>query len=181
MEKQIITDFNKALDDIYKSLEMSFQNMSKPGLDASAFKYIYVNYYNQSMPLVELASIKHTKKQIVITPFDKESVSAIATVITKKYSDLIININNNAILINLPVLSEERRVKCTKELKDNCEKYKIQARNLRRSFNQDIKNNKEISENIEKMLHEQIQEKIDEFNKRADEFFANKKQIFLSL
>jgi ribosome recycling factor len=94
-----------------------------------------VEYFGAEVPLQQLAG---EAKQLLITPYDKESLKAIEKAIAN--SDLGVNPNNDgaAIRLNFPPLTQERRKVMVKVAHGKAEEGRVAVRNLRRSSRKDL-------------------------------------------
>ena len=93
-------------------------------------------------------------------------------------------INGQILRINIPQLTEERRVELVKNLKTIGEKAKVSVRNIRRDSNDNIKNllkEKKISEDESKNYEKEIQKKTDDNIEKIDKILADKEKEILNL
>ena len=118
---------------------------------------------------------------IVVTPFDPSSLEMIESAILS--SDLGMNPNNDGALIrlNIPALTEERRMEIIKYMHKIIEEGKISIRNIRREMNEKIKKMKDdgVSEDNIKRALDNIQEFTDESIKKLDDMSAEKEKEIL--
>lgn len=111
---------------------------------------ITADYYGAPTPLQQLATFQVPEaRTILITPFDRSSMSAIEKAI--RDSDLGANPSSdgNVIRISLPALTEERRKDYTKMARAKAEEARVAARNVRRQAIDQLKKlekDKEITE-----------------------------------
>ena len=77
------------------------------------------------------------------------------------------------IILTVPELTEEKRKEYVKMAKSVCEEAKVALRNIRQDANNDIKK-QELPEDEEKAFLNDIQDKINEYNKKIDEIFKEK-------
>src|SRR5699024_2019682 len=76
---------------------------------------VLVEYYGAATPLNQLATIGTPEARLlVITPFDKSSVTNIEKAIQKADLGLSPSSDGNVIRINIPALTEDRRKELTK-------------------------------------------------------------------
>src|SRR5246127_4416490 len=97
---------------------------------------IRVEYYGSPPPLKQLAHINTpAPQQIVIRPFDQNSLKDIEKAI--RSSDLGLSPNNDGKLIRLtvPPMSGEQRQKMVARIKKSAEDAKVACRNIRRDAN----------------------------------------------
>lgn len=97
------------------------------------FSKITADYYGSPTPLQQLASFQVPEARLVIiTPYDKNSLSAIERAI--RDSDLGVNPTSDGtvIRISLPELTEERRREYVKLAKQKAEEGRVSVRSVRR-------------------------------------------------
>ena len=141
--------------------------------NASMLDLIKVDVYGQKMPINQLATITTPEPRVInIQVWDANNVSLLDSAIKK--SDLGLNpqIDGQLVRLQIPDLSEERRVEMKKVIKTMGEKCKVSIRNIRREGNDELKKklkSKEISEDEEKKFEKTIQTYTDNFVKNVDE------------
>ena len=99
-------------------------------------KGVSVEYYGNMTPLNQVASISTPNAQTIsIQPWEKDLLEEIEKSIIN--SNLGLNPVNNgeSILINIPPLTEERRLELTKLAKSESESAKVSIRNTRKDAN----------------------------------------------
>lgn len=107
--------------------------------NSAMFSKIVVDYYGAPTPLQQLASFNVVEaRTILISPFDKSSMSAIEK--SLRDSDLGVNPNNdgNVIRVVLPALTEERRKDFVKLAKHKAEDARVSVRNIRRRAKEEL-------------------------------------------
>jgi len=98
-----------------------------------------VEYYGSDVPLQQLAGFSVPEaRTLVITPFDKGSVTAIERAIQS--SDLGLNPSSDGAVIRLtfPQLTEERRRDYVRVVKQKAEDGRVAIRNARRAARQEL-------------------------------------------
>ncbi|MCR4601259.1 MAG: ribosome recycling factor [Clostridia bacterium] len=139
---------------------------------------VVADYYGTPTPIKNMANIAvPDPRQLLITPFDPSSISAIEHAINE--ANLGFNPSNDgkAIRLVIPQLTEERRKELTKQTKKMGEDSKVAIRNLRRDFNDDAKKmekNGELTEDDLKKGLDKIQKATDEFIKKIDDMIKSK-------
>ena len=144
-------------------------------------KGISVEYYGNMTPLNQVASISTPNAQTIsIQPWEKDLLEEIERSIIN--SNLGLNPVNNgeSILINVPPLTEERRLELTKLAKSESESAKVSIRNTRKDANNKIKG-LDISEDLKSNLEIDSQELTDKYIKKVDEMFTLKEKDILTL
>ena len=144
-------------------------------------KNISVEYYGNMTPLNQVSSISTPNGQTLsIQPWEKDMLDEIEKSLIN--SNLGLNPVNNgeSLLINIPPLTQERRMELTKLAKTESESAKVSIRNTRKETNNKIKN-LEISEDLKSNLEIDSQELTDKYIKKVDEMFLLKEKDILTL
>jgi len=144
-------------------------------------KGVSVEYYGNMTPLNQVASVSTPNAQTIsIQPWEKDLLEEIEKSIIN--SNLGLNPVNNgeSLLINIPPLTEERRVELTKIAKSESESAKVSIRNSRKDANNKIKA-LDISEDLKSNLEIDSQDLTDKYIKKVDEMFTLKEKDILTL
>ena len=144
-------------------------------------KGVSVEYYGNMTPLNQVASISTPNAQTIsIQPWEKDLLEEIEKSIIN--SNLGLNPVNNgeSLLINIPPLTEERRMELTKLAKSESESAKVSIRNTRKDVNNKIKG-LDISDDLKSNLEIDSQELTDKYIKKVDEMFTLKEKDILTL
>ncbi len=138
---------------------------------------VEVDYYGSMTPVKQIASVSIQEgRTFVIKPYDSNSLKDIEKAIN--VADLGITPQNDGTVIRLtvPKLTEDTRRDMVKKVNKIGEEAKVNIRNIRRDYNDSTKKNKEISEDIQKNIIEEIQKITDSFIKKIDEIASNKEK-----
>lgn len=134
---------------------------------------ITADYYGTPTLLNQLANISVPEsRQLVITPYDRSVLAAIEKAI--KVSDLNINPVNdgNALRLNIPPLTEDRRKEFVKILGKKAEDGRVAIRNIRRDTNDHFKalvKKSEASEDESKRAQDNLQKLTDRYIAEVDQ------------
>ncbi|MFH1461763.1 MAG: ribosome recycling factor [bacterium] len=134
--------------------------------------------YGQDMKLKELAAISTPDARLItIQPWDKSTLGAIEKGLLA--SDLgVTPINDGAMIrIQLPQMTESRRLELDKVLGKKTEECKVGVRNVRKEFHNELRDaekKKLISEDFAKRLTDVLQKITDQFIAKADELHDKK-------
>ena len=145
---------------------------------------IQVDYYGTPTPLNQVASVTTPDaRSIFIKPWEKKVISDIERAIIN--SDLGLNPQNDGeqVIINIPVLTEERRQVLVKQARHEGEQARISVRNARKEINDALKQlQKEgASEDDVKRAEEKVQEITDVHNKKIDEILVKKESEIMTV
>ena len=148
-------------------------------------EHLKVNYYGSDMPLSQVASVAvGDARSIIITPWEKQMVSAVEKAILASDLGLTPNTAGTTIRLNLPALTEERRKELSKVVHGEGEDTKVAIRNIRRDANQQIKDllkDKQITEDDERRAEEEIQKLTDKSIKDVDDVVKAKEQELMAV
>ena len=149
------------------ALKDEFNAIRTGRASAALFDKVRVDYYGQSTPLNQVATISIPEaRSVVIQPFDKSLVSEIEKAVQK--SELGLNPSNDGkiIRIAIPPLTSERRKELVKQAKAIAETSKVAIRNIRRDGNDELKKMQKdgsLTEDGLKTTEEALQKSTDKF------------------
>lgn len=115
------------------AMERDFNHVRTGRASAAIVERVQVDCYGTLTPLNQLASISIPEAHlIVIQPWDRGVLGAIEKAIQK--SDLGLTPNSDGIVVrlNIPPLTEERRMELVKGVHKRMEEAKVEVRNHRR-------------------------------------------------
>jgi ribosome recycling factor len=179
--KQAKQKMKKSID----ALHDDFNTIRTGRASTSLFEKIYVDYYGQSTPITQLATVSIPEARlVVIQPWDKSVLNNIEKAIQK--SELSLNPNNDGkvIRINIPPLTEERRKEYVKMAKNMAEQTRVAVRNIRRDANDELKKMEkkgDITEDDLKKGMDDIQKMTDDFIKDIDEVLDKKEKEIMEV
>ncbi|GAA5025944.1 ribosome-recycling factor [Marivirga lumbricoides] len=150
----------------------------------SMLEGLMVKYYNNDTPISQVASVSTPDaRTIVIKPWEKNVIGEIERAIIN--SDLGFNPQNDGdiVRINIPPLTEERRLNLSKQAKNEAEEGKISIRNARKDANDQLKKlQKEgTAEDDVKRAEEKVQALTDGYVKKIDEILEQKEKEIMTV
>lgn len=180
--EDLILSVEEKMNKAVESMERRFGNVRAGRANPAILDGVMVNYYGTATPLKSLATISIPEaRQLMIKPFDKGSLSDIEKGIYEANIGLTPNNNGECIILNIPALTEETRKGYVKEVKQIAEDCKINLRNIRQDFNNDIKRNNDLTDDEKDNKMDDIQSLINKFNKIVDEKLKEKEKDLLSV
>ena len=177
----IMLELTEKMDKAIEALEKRFTTVRAGRANPSSLDGIVVEYYGSMTPLKQLATISVPEaRQLLIKPFDKSCLSAIEKAILA--SNLGYNPGNDGetIRIVIPELTEERRRELAKQVKAMAEDAKVTVRNLRREGIENVEK-LELPEDQEKGMEKDIQDMVNEYNKKIEALTKEKEQELLTV
>ena len=164
-----------------KHLERELLNIRAGKANPIMLSNIMIDYYGSQTPLSQVANISTPDSRTLnIQPWEKGLMGDIEKAI------LIANIgftpmnNGDSIIINIPPMTEERRIQLVKIAKNESENAKVSIRSSRKEANDDVKKS-EISDDMKKNLESDIQTLTNSFIKKTDDLFLNKEKEILTV
>ncbi len=147
----------------------------------SLIEDIPVSAYGQApMPLKNLASLAAADARLLtVQPWDASIINDIEKAISNSDVGLTPINDGSMIRLNLPEMSTSRRDELAKILGKRLEECKVAIRNVRKDFNnliRDGKKDKKISENFFNRLSDCLQKVTDKFIETADQMAKKKEQ-----
>lgn len=145
---------------------------------------VMVDYYGTMTPLSQVSNISTPDaKTIAIQPWEKKMIDPIEKAIQQANIGITPVNNGELIRLGIPPLTEERRVKLVKQVKNEGENARVSIRNGRRDANEEYKRMKKdgLAEDEVKRAEDNIQEITDEFVKKVDEIVEAKEQDIMTI
>ena len=145
---------------------------------------INVAYYGAPTPIHQVASISTPDaRTLMVKPWEKNIIPDIEKAIIN--SDLGLNPQNDGekVIINIPVLTEERRQKLVKNVRQECEHGKVSVRNIRKDVNDSLKKllKEGFSEDEIRKAEELVQTMTDDHIKKIDGLMHNKEEEIMTV
>ncbi len=169
------------LDTAKESMDGSISHLEKALVKIRAGKAspvmlstVMVEYYGSPTPLSQVSNINTPDaRTISVQPWEKSLLQEIETAIMN--ANLGFNPMNNGemVIINVPPLTEERRIQLVKQAKSEAEDAKVGIRNARQDANKEIKK-LEVSEDLQSNAEVDIQELTDTYSKQVDDILVVK-------
>ncbi|TYC11415.1 ribosome recycling factor [Bizionia gelidisalsuginis] len=178
----IIDSTRESMQSAVKHLEKQFVNIRAGKASPAMLGSVMVDYYGSQTPLSQVANVNTPDgRTISVQPWEKNMLQAIDKAI--QIANLGFNPMNNGdiIIINVPPLTEERRLQLAKQAKSEAEEAKIGIRNARKEANNDIKKNEDVSEDIQKNAEQDVQNLTDAYVKKIDEIFVIKEKEIMTV
>lgn len=143
---------------------------------------VMVKYYGSPTPLNQVATLTvPDARTIIITPFEKKTLSDIERAIMAANLGLQPNNDGNIIRVPVPPLTEDRRKELVKSIKKLGEDAKVAIRLLRRDANDKIKKDKDLAEDLSKKIQKDVQKETDACIAIVDSRLVEKEKELLSL
>ena len=165
-------------------LEKEFQKIRAGKASPQMLDSVIVDYYGAPTPIAQTANINTPDpRQIIVQPWDKSILGLIEKAILA--ANLGFNPTNEGevLRINVPPITEERRINLVKQAKAEAEKAKISIRGSRRSANDYAKQLEKdgLAEDESKRVQDKIQEMTNNFNEKVDKLIEVKEKDIMTV
>ncbi|MFD1551317.1 ribosome recycling factor [Putridiphycobacter roseus] len=180
----IFDSLNEANNGAIEHLSESLVKIRAGKASPSMVNGVSVDYYGSMTPLSQVANVSTLDaRTISVQPWEKAMLDEISRGITNANLGLNPQNNGELIIINVPMLTEERRKDLAKKAKSEGEHAKISLRNNRKDAIDEIKKLKEngLSEDAQKGLEEDVQNITSSFTTKIDELTAKKEADILTI
>lgn len=184
--KSFQTPMEAELEKAIKHFEGESLKIRTGKAHTSLLEDIQVSTYGQeAMPLKSMAILTAPESRLItIQPWDAGVINDIEKAI--KNSDLGVNpVNDGKIIrVQLPQMSSARRDELVKVLNKKLEECRVAIRNIRKDFNnliRDAKKDKKISENFFNRLSDVLQKITDKYIEKAEQLSKKKEMEITSV
>lgn len=177
----IILELTDAMDKTIENLEKRFATVRAGRANPSSLDGVSVEYYGVATPLKQLATVSVPEaRQLLIKPFDKGALPEIEKAILAANLGFTPSNDGETIRIVIPELTEERRRELVKQVKALAEDAKVSIRNNRREALDDIKK-AELGEDVEKSMEKDVQDLVNNYNKKVEDLLKEKENDLLTI
>ncbi len=167
MLEQRKKEYRQKMERVIEDLHEAFGTLRTGRASLALVDGITVEAYGASMPLKQLASLNTPDaRTIAIQPFDANQVKTIEKALIASDLGITPNSDGKIIRLTIPPLTEERRKDLVKLAKRYAEEHRVNIRQHRHSFNDDIKKMQKNGDISEDIYHTEL----DNFQKITNEY-----------
>ncbi|MEE8580314.1 MAG: ribosome recycling factor [Myxococcota bacterium] len=180
----VLSEAREAMEKSIGSLRRDLQRVRTGRASTALLDGLMIDYYGTATPLNQLANLTTPDpRMIVISPYDRGSISAIERAIQSSNLGLTPVNDGELVRISIPPLTEERRKELVKHCGKFAEEHKVGVRDGRREAVSQLKDlEKEgLPEDSRRRAERQVQGLTDEFVKKIDEMTAQKEKEVLEV
>jgi ribosome recycling factor len=170
---QLQSSLKRTIDDLTNEL-LSLRG-GRPTV--SLFENVEIEAYNTPTPLKQLSTITLTPPREVTITFWDPSLTAIAAKTLNESMGINPTIDGSTLHLNIPPLTEERRLQLAKLVRESVEKARINIRSLRDNVNKKIEQlakEGKLTEDEKFKAKADVQKAIDTANQSAEELLNKK-------
>ncbi len=178
----ILDSTRESMEKSINHLELAFSKIRAGKATPQMLDSVIIDYYGSPTPLNQASNINTPDaKTISVQPWDKSMLELMEKAILDSNLGFTPNNNGEMIIINVPPLTEERRISLVKQLKSELENAKVSIRSSRKDSNDYLKKLEGLSEDIIKDAENEIQRVTDEFSKKVDVLFSKKESEIMTV
>lgn len=168
-------DNESRMEKTVNALKEEYNTIRTGRASASIFDKVRVDYYGTPTPLNQVGTISIPEaRTVVISPFDKSTISAIEKAIQKAELGLNPSNDGKVIRISIPPLTADRRKELVKQAKTTAENYRTTIRNIRRDGNDDLKKQQKAGE----LTEDQLKQETDKLQKLTDKYIEEINKVY---
>jgi ribosome recycling factor len=181
----VLLDAEMQMEKTIEHLQGELRGVRTGRASPALVEHIKVEYYGSLTDLRAIASISIPEAmQILVKPFSPGDLKAIEKAIGDAKLGLTPHSDGKQLRMNLPPLSQERRLQLAGQCKKMAEDCKIQIRNARREANKILETEQKGGELTEDELtggKEQVQELTKKYEGRVDELIEHKRSEIMTV
>lgn len=181
---EILAKAKEQMTSASRFLEESLKTYRAGKANPAIFNNVLVDYYGSKTPIPQVASVTvPDARTIMIQPWDRSLISVIEKAILDANVGMTPQNNGEAIRLNVPALTEERRKELIKKAKSEGENAKTVVRNARRDAMDALKKciKDGLAEDMEKDFEDKVQKATDEITKNVDALVSAKEKEILTV
>jgi ribosome recycling factor len=177
-----INELKRRMDGAIENLKTEYAGLRTGRASTSMLDPVVVDVYGSKMPLNQVATVGVPEPRLLtVQVWDAGNAQAVDKAIRE--SGLGLNPQAEGALIRVPIpeLNEERRTELTKVAGQYAEAGRVAIRNVRRDGMDEIKGDKDYSEDDKKRESDNVQTLTDEKIKAVDEMLAAKEKDIMTV
>ena len=175
----VIDESKERMDKAIAHLETELGSLRAGKANPRMLDTVMVDYYGTLTPISQVANIgTPDPKTIAIQPWEKTMIDPIERAIINSNLGFAPQNNGELIRINIPALTEERRITLVKQVSAEGENAKVSIRSARKDANDEIKSMEKdgLSEDDSKRAIENIQKITDQYSEKIDQVLKAKEE-----
>lgn len=177
-----MADVERRMKGTLTSLKSEFGGLRTGRASASLVEPIMVEAYGSMMPMPQVATISVPEPRMIsISVWDKGTLIAVEKAIRQSNLGLNPVVDGTNIRLPIPELNEERRTELTKVAQKYAEQARIAVRHVRRDGLDVIKKAKDLSEDDQRVLSDQVQKLTDKYVGEVDTMLIAKETEIMQI
>ena len=185
MEDDIQFYIDHTKEQMEKTVNHTAQELSKIRAGKampSLLEGLSVEYYGNPTPINQVASVSTPDaRSIIVKPWEKGMIQEIEKAIINSDLGLTPQNDGEVVRINIPPLTEERRIMLVKQAKTEVENGRISLRSIRKESNDAVKKIDHVSEDLIKDAENENQKLTDSHNAKIDSILEAKEKDIMTI
>lgn len=175
-------DLEKRMNGAIENLKTEFSGLRTGRASVSMLEPVMVDVYGSKMPLNQVGTVGVPESRLLtVQVWDMNNAQAVDKAIRESGLGLNPQTEGGLIRVPIPELNEERRKELTKVAGQYAESARVAVRNVRRDGMDDIKKDKDLSEDDKKRESDEVQKLTDEKIKIIDEMQVAKDKDIMTV
>ncbi len=177
-----INDLKRRMDGSIENLKTEYAGLRTGRASTSMLDPVVVDVYGSKMPLNQVGTVGVPESRLItVQVWDVGNAPAVEKAIRESGLGLNPMAEGAMIRVPIPELNEERRKELTKVAGQYAEAARVAIRNVRRDGMDDIKGDKDYSEDDKKRESDNVQNLTDEKIKAVDEMLSAKEKDIMTV
>ncbi|AXE61030.1 ribosome recycling factor [[Mycoplasma] phocae] len=179
---EYLMELNKEIENNINNFETQMTKIAVGRANPALINKIQINYYDSMISLEEISAISIASPlQLLVKPYDVAVLKTIEkTLIDSKLNISVAN-EGHQLRLTYPQMTTEKRVEMTKQLGSITEHARVVVRKFRQDINKRIKNDSELSEDLQKQYLDNIQKEIDKSIEKINKMSKEKEKDLLTI
>lgn len=180
-----LSNFKSQANKAVEHLQIEYGKLQTGVASAGLVDSVLVEAYGSTQPLKNLANVSVPEPRTIrVQAWDKALTKALEDAIRKADIGLSPVNNGEAIILNIPALTEERRRDIVKVVKKLAEEAKVVIRQARQdALNgfKKLKADNQITEDDQRSAEKRLQDAVDKANEEVERAAAEKEKIVMTV
>jgi len=177
-------DAKEQMEKTLERLQAELRKVRAGKAHPSMLESVKVDYYGTMTPVSQVANVNTTDaRTLIVQPWEKPMLDPITIGIINANLGLNPMNNGEVLIINVPPLTEERRIELSKRARSEGEAARVSIRNARKDANDLLRAAKEegLSEDMQKTGESQIQDLTNAYTKKVEDILAAKEADIMTI
>lgn len=177
-----LPEVKKNMEKSLEHLRLELSKLRVGRASVGMLEGVRVESYGSQLGLKEVAALSTPDaRTISIQPWDRSVIGEIEKAILAANIGLTPINDGKVVRLNLPPLTEDRRKDFVKTIKKYGEESKVAVRNVRRDAMDEMKKNKDLTEDDKRRFQDDLQKLTDQLIAEVDKIVDSKSQEVMTL
>lgn len=179
---EITLEAQEQMNKTIESLKGELVTLRTGRASPSMLDQVECDYYGDKMLIKDICAISSPEpRQLLVKPFDKGDVKAVAAGISASNIGLNPVAEGDCIRLIVPALTEDTRRELAKKAKAMAENNKVAIRNIRRDYIDLVKDSDDMTDDYKKRVQDEIQKVVDEMIGKIESITSTKEKEIMAI